>query len=126
MGLGWITIAAGWALLGLSLWATLRAIPTTTSSPVAWSDMPLVTACVALALVAGFLSLLPGGIGIREYVVMTLLAIPFGEGAAAISAILLRLVWLLAELLVAAGLYLAKPPPVQAASQPLPTADTTV
>ncbi len=106
---GWVTVGLGWLLLGLSLWATLRAIPTTTTAPVAFSDLPLVTACVALAMVAGFLSLLPGGIGIREYVVMTLIALPFGEGAAAISAILLRLVWLLAELVLAGGLYLAKP-----------------
>jgi uncharacterized membrane protein YbhN (UPF0104 family) len=117
MAFGWVTVAAGWALLGLSLWATLRAIPTTTSAPVVWSDVPLVTACVALALVAGFLSLLPGGIGIREYVVVTLLAVPFGEGAAAISAILLRLVWLLAELILAAVLYLAKPPPAEAEAE---------
>ncbi len=106
---GWLTIGLGWLLLGLSLWATLQAIPTTTTAPVVFSDLPLVTACVALALVAGFLSLLPGGIGIREFVVMTLLAAPFGEGAAAISAILLRLVWLLAELTMAGGLHLIKP-----------------
>jgi uncharacterized membrane protein YbhN (UPF0104 family) len=115
---GWVTVGLGWLLLGLSLWATLQAIPTTTTSPVMLSDLPLVTACVALALVAGFLSLLPGGIGIREYVVMTLIAVPFGEGAAAISAVLLRLVWLLAELLLAGGLYLVKPRDSQQKSTP--------
>jgi len=109
MSYGWITIALGWCLLGFSLWATLQAIPTTTIRPVAIEDWPLVTACVALAMVAGFLSLLPGGIGIREYVVMALLVKPFGAAAAAVSAILLRLVWLLAELLFAGVLYMAKP-----------------
>ncbi len=106
---GWITVALGWCLLGFSLWATLYAIPTTTMNPVTLADWPLVTACVALAMVAGFLSLLPGGIGIREYVVMKLLVGPFGAVAAVVSAILLRLVWLAAELLLAGVLYAAKP-----------------
>ncbi len=110
MSFGWATVALGWCLLGLSLWFTLRAIPTA-AGPVTLEHWPLVTACVALAMVAGFLSLLPGGIGVREYVVMELLEGPFGAGAAAVSAILLRLVWLVAELLLAAMLYAAKPAP---------------
>ncbi|MBL7039241.1 MAG: flippase-like domain-containing protein [Pirellulaceae bacterium] len=111
MSFGWVTVALGWCLLGLSLWLTLRAIPTTTLRPVSLEHFPLVTACVALAMVAGFLSLLPGGIGVREFVVMELLKEPFGEAAAVVSAILLRLVWLLAELLLAGVLYAAKPGP---------------
>jgi uncharacterized membrane protein YbhN (UPF0104 family) len=109
MTYGWLTVGLGWGLLGFSLWAVLRAIPGTTDTAVSLFDLPLVTACVALAMVAGFLSLLPGGIAIREFVIMTLLAPPFGDGAAMISAILLRLLWLLAELLLAAILYLVKP-----------------
>jgi glycosyltransferase 2 family protein len=108
MAFGWITVGLGWWLLGLSLWAVLKALPTPV--PVLLYDVPLLTACVALALVAGFLSLLPGGIGIREYVVMTLLAGPFGPGAAAVSAILLRFVWLLGELMLAGILYAWKLP----------------
>jgi glycosyltransferase 2 family protein len=107
MAFGWVTIALGWWLLGLSLWAVLQAIPT--PEPLTLNALPLCTACVALAMVAGFLSLLPGGIGIREYVVMTLLTGPFGAGAAAISAILLRLVWLLGELVMAGILYVVFP-----------------
>ena len=110
MAFGWITVGLGWWLLGLSLWATLKAIPTTTPAVITLYDWPLLTACVALAMVAGFLSLLPGGIGIREYVVMTLLAEPYGPGAAAVSAIVLRLVWLLAELALGSVLYAWKPP----------------
>jgi glycosyltransferase 2 family protein len=108
MAFGWITVGLGWWLLGLSLWAVLQAIPVPVE--VTLQHLPLLTACVALAMVAGFLSLLPGGIGIREYVVMTLLAGPFGAGAAAISAVLLRLVWLLGELILASILYLWKLP----------------
>lgn len=107
MSLGWIAMAAGWWLLGVSLWLVLHAI----GASVAFApyDLALLTACVALALVAGFLSLLPGGIGIREFVVMTLLAPPFGAGAATISAILLRLVWLLGEVILASVLYVWRP-----------------
>jgi uncharacterized membrane protein YbhN (UPF0104 family) len=71
---------------------------------------------VALALVAGFLSLLPGGVGIREWVIMTLLAGPFGAGAAAVSAILLRVAWLGAEFVLAAVVYLIRPPEADQAS----------
>lgn len=111
MSFGWITVAAGWWLLGLSLWLVLHAI----GAPVTFTPdhLALVTACVALAMVAGFLSLLPGGIGIREFVVMTLLAQPFGAGAAAVSAILLRLVWLLGEVILAGVLYAWRPPAEQ-------------
>ncbi len=111
MSFGWITVAAGWCLLGVSLWLVLHAI----GAPVTFTPdhLALVTACVALAMVAGFLSLLPGGIGIREFVVMTLLAQPFGAGAAAVSAILLRLVWLLGEVILAGVLYVWRPPAEQ-------------
>ena len=111
MSFGWITVAAGWCLLGVSLWLVLHAI----GAPVTFTPdhLALVTACVALAMVAGFLSLLPGGIGIREFVVMTLLAQPFGAGAAAVSAILLRLVWLLGEVILAGVLYAWRPPAKQ-------------
>jgi hypothetical protein len=101
---GWITIAAGWLLFGLSLWATLLAMP---GVEVQANDYPLLTACVCLAMVAGFLSLLPGGIGVREFIVMQLLAPRFGPVVAIVSAVILRLVWLAAELILAGTLYLA-------------------
>jgi hypothetical protein len=62
-------------------------------------------AAVSLAMVAGFLSLLPGGVGVREYVVLTLLAPAVGTVAALVSAVLLRLCWLAAELVAAGVLY---------------------
>ncbi len=115
MSFGWITMAAGWWMLGVSLWLVLQAV----GASIAFTpyELSLVTACAALAVVAGFLSLLPGGIGIRELVVMTLLAEPFGAGAAAISAILLRLVWLLGELILAGALYAWRLPAEQVEMQ---------
>jgi uncharacterized membrane protein YbhN (UPF0104 family) len=105
---GWLTISVGWYLLGLSLWATLQAIPGTEQTLAATFDIMLLsTASVALAMVAGFLSLLPGGVGVRDYLVMALVAPVFGSNVIAVcSAVLLRLVWLLAELMSCAILWL--------------------
>jgi len=102
---GWLLNFVGWGLMGLSLWLTLRALPTIVTVPVELEHLPRVTCCVALALVAGFLSMVPGGIVVREYVVMTLLSGTFGVLAATICAIVSRLVGLLAELLFGAVLY---------------------
>ena len=107
---GWITIAGGWFLMGLSLWAVLQSMaPATDLSqtiPLAPAQaLILLTATVGLALVAGFLSLLPGGIGVRELVVTTLLVPVYGELAAILSAVLMRITWLLAELIASVFLY---------------------
>jgi uncharacterized membrane protein YbhN (UPF0104 family) len=102
MAVGWVSIGFGWVLLGVSLWATLHALPGVEPS---WSDLPLLTATVGLAMVAGFLSLIPGGLGVRDWILMELLAPHFGEGTAIASAIMLRLIWLLSELLISAILY---------------------
>jgi hypothetical protein len=104
MAYGWLTISLGWFAFGLSLWATIRAMPgNMIGGP--FEHLTLLTACVGLALVAGFLSLLPGGVGVRELVVMTLIAPVFGEVVAIVSAVLLRVVWLLTELVIAALLF---------------------
>ncbi len=104
---GWLTIALGWILLGVSLWATLRGMPTVQG---AWfeslSELPLLTASVGLAMVAGFLSLIPGGLGVRDWILMTLLAPAYGTDVAVLSAVLLRIIWLVSELLISAILYL--------------------
>ena len=89
----------------MSLLATLRAMPDATAAGVTLHDWPLATACYSLALLAGFVSMLPGGLGAREYVLMALLAQPFGEGTALVSAVLVRLMSLLAEAVFAALLY---------------------
>lgn len=102
---GWLVNLVGWVLMGLSLWLTLRSLPTIVAVPVELEHLPRVTCCVALALVAGFLSLVPGGIVVREYVVMTLLSGTFGVLAATICAIVSRLVGVLAELAFGAVLY---------------------
>ncbi|MCA9267324.1 MAG: hypothetical protein KDA41_02585, partial [Planctomycetales bacterium] len=105
MACGWIANLVAWPLNGLSLWATLKAIPSTTEIAAGpFAMLPLLTAAMALAVVAGFVSMLPGGVGVREFVLNALLAPIFGR-LAIVSVILLRLVWLLAELVVSGILY---------------------
>lgn len=111
MTFGWGLVGPSWFLMGLSLWMTLRAFPAMTANEVTLAAWPLLTACVALAVVAGFASLLPGGIGVRDWVVMELLAPTFGPRAAVVTAVALRLLWLLAELLLAAVLYAIRTEP---------------
>ena len=109
MGFGLMTLQ--WCLLGLSYWATLRAMGVPDLDPL--THLPRYTASVALAMVAGFVLLvLPGGIGVREAALAELM-IPFlkprlaahAELAAWASAAVLRLVWLVSELIIAGILY---------------------
>jgi uncharacterized membrane protein YbhN (UPF0104 family) len=106
---GWLSMTVGWIVMGFSLWAVMQAIPQVALDwQQALTDVPLFTACVSLALVAGFLSLLPGGVGVRELVVMTLIAAHphYGAYIAIVSAVLLRLSWLMSEVLISGILYL--------------------
>jgi len=104
---GWCGIAVGWVVLGLSLWAVLRGLPLEAARAAEFSNWPLWTVAVALAIILGFVSLIPGGLGVRELVLIPLLAKVAGLGTfvALISAVVLRLVWLLAELILSGLLY---------------------
>lgn len=108
-------LALGWGLHGVSLGATIQGI---TEAPVAWSSWPLWTASAALATVSGFLSFfLPGGLGVRELVLMELLpqgASGIGKETAVVAAVVLRLVWVASEVVWSAVLYFA----VRASSSP--------
>ncbi len=121
MARGWAAMTISWLLMGLSLWATLRAMDNVTDAPLDLaSTLPLLTASIALATVAGFMSLIPGGLGVRELVVTALLVPTFGEIAAIVSAVVMRLVSLVSEVLVSAILYFFAPATSDpaAASQP--------
>ncbi len=111
---GVLGIAGGWFLMGLSLTVTITALDPSWS--VGLGEIILCTAGVGLSVVAGFLSLLPGGVGVREVVLMPVLLTATAENAVAVAAaILLRLVWLLSEAVISAILYLCggwnSPPP---------------
>lgn len=104
--------AVGWLCLGLSLWLTVQAIahePTALSVEDYLRDL----SAVALSYVLGFVVLFaPGGLGPRELLLQTVLATQLlateGNSAAAVAAvvaIVLRLVWTVAEVVAAGLLY---------------------
>jgi uncharacterized membrane protein YbhN (UPF0104 family) len=101
---GLLWSAGAWILLGASLLEVAHALrPMGRSESMAL--VPMVTAGVALATVAGFvIAVLPGGLGVREGVLMYVLAPAIGEDLAVVAALALRLVWVVAELLAAAVL----------------------
>lgn len=103
MANGWFMMSAGWCFNAISLCFILASIPGTN---VTAGDFPLALACVSLATVAGFASLLPGGIGVRELVMIPLLGPRFGDPTAIIAAILIRLVWIAAEMIGSGIIYL--------------------
>jgi uncharacterized membrane protein YbhN (UPF0104 family) len=101
--IGWCLNTLNWVILGLSLWAVVRSLGIEEAN--AADQLPVCTASVSLATVAGFLSFVPGGAVVREAVLTVLMNPQFGEGAAVAGAILLRLVWLVSELVISGILY---------------------
>jgi uncharacterized membrane protein YbhN (UPF0104 family) len=103
---GWLAGTLCWVLLGFSLWATLRSIGFD-EIHLLGRDLASLVAAVAVAVVAGFLSMLPGGLVVRDAMLMQLLAPLCGKANALVAAVLLRLVWLVTELVVCGILYLS-------------------
>lgn len=102
---GLAAFVVGWALLGLSLGLTIHSLG---SEPIAWENWPLWTGAAAAATVLGFVMVfVPGGIGVREGVLMELLQSQssIGQSQAVAAAIILRMVWLVAEIGISVGLY---------------------
>jgi hypothetical protein len=108
LGVGLLLSALGWILLGMSQVAVVRALAPRGVAVSAWG---LIVASVALATVAGFvIAIFPGGLGVRELVIMTTLAPAVGADLAVVAALALRLVWVIAEVLAAALVWLVRPP----------------
>ena len=114
-GLAWS--AAGWIFLGFSQLAVVCAFDRAGAFRlVELGLVPVVIAGVALATVAGFVvAVLPGGLGVREGVLMSVLAPALGTDVSVIAALALRLVWVMAEL-IAAAILIAWPRPKRASS----------
>ena len=111
IGTGWLAMVPCWLLLGLSMFITLKSMEATRiPAGVYWGDLPYLVATVSLAMVAGFLSLIPGGLWARDIIVVQLIASHprFGADVAIISAVVLRIVWLVSELVVSGILYLPR------------------
>jgi glycosyltransferase 2 family protein len=105
----WHLIAHGWAMLvvtwigfGLSLWAVLYSLPSAELGSASTARLAFSSfgAC-GLAVVLGFVSMIPGGAGVREVVLSTVLTPVVGPTAALCGAIWMRVVWLATELFMA-------------------------
>jgi hypothetical protein len=73
-------------------------------------SLPIYTAVISMSVVAGFLALLPAGVGAREFVTIELLKLAGADDSTAvISAILLRLVSVVADVSISSILYFVRP-----------------
>ncbi len=91
-----------WLAEGLSYAALVRAV-----APYGWAALPGLVAAWVMAYLAGYVSLLtPSGLGVREAVMVLLLAPVLPAPVAALVAVAVRLLMVLAEVL-GAGLVLA-------------------
>jgi uncharacterized membrane protein YbhN (UPF0104 family) len=110
---GLAATSVGWALLGLGTWALWQGV-LPEAPPLSAATWARFTAALSLAYVAGFLILVaPGGVGVREYFLLHLLAFTGAETFVAAAVLLLRLVWTSAELVLAALLWLRAARPVE-------------
>jgi glycosyltransferase 2 family protein len=116
--MGLTITSAGWLLLGLSLWLTLRGLGVD-SGPLNADSYLHLTSINALAYVIGFVAFfMPAGAGFREVALQRLLAFELrrtmddsaAERIAAVTAIVLRLAWTVAEMVAAGLLYWFAPP----------------
>lgn len=103
---GWLLLSLTWIAFGLSLLVVLRSLPIADLSHT--TPLALLLSCCgacALAVVLGFVSLLPGGAGVREAVLSIVLTPVVGPVAALCGAVWLRVVWLATELLMVGLLF---------------------
>lgn len=106
--------AAGWVLFGASFWAVMNGMGATGAT---FEDFVFLTGVTALATTGGFFFVfLPSGIGIRELIIIQLLAPRYGQSQAVIASLLLRTVWTLAEVALAGVLYRLAPASRRAAA----------
>lgn len=102
---GLLMLSVGWWIHGFSLWLVLHGLGADQLSLEAW---PLCTASAALATSVGFAALIaPGGLVVREAILATTLQ-PWpeiGTKQAIAAGIVLRLVWVISELIACGVLY---------------------
>lgn len=95
---GVVAALISWVFMGWSVWATVRAIGVLDVAPIGNLDLWVVAA--ALPVVAGFLSMIPGGLIVRDGLMILLLKTQLEEPAAAlVVTALIRVIWLVSECL---------------------------
>ncbi len=120
VGRGVLAAIVSWLGLSVALWATYRSIGDAHSTPFAiW---PVWIESSTLPMVAGFLSLLPGGLGVRDAMLAGLLTPHVSPGEALATASLWRIVSLLAEVAICGILVvtLRRPPNPSSGQSALP------
>ncbi|GAA5505892.1 lysylphosphatidylglycerol synthase domain-containing protein [Novipirellula caenicola] len=100
-GKGWAWSTIEWILIGGSFAMIVTAIPTAAPPESTAQLLAIATASISLAMVIGFASLLPGGAGIRELVLTTILGLVTGPTHALLAAIMARMVFIAVESLMA-------------------------
>jgi glycosyltransferase 2 family protein len=105
----WFWNGIAWVLIGLSTTALVLAVPEHIRSGLdlsSWSIFATCLTAIALAYVAGFLSLLPGGAGVRELALTAMLS-PIAEPSGAfLIAIIMRMMQLVVEGILAGAAWL--------------------
>lgn len=115
LAIGWVAMAFSWLFTGLGLWAVMEGIGVTGMEPV--DHAAYFVGSVAVSKTAGFISLIPAGLGVGDMTLTQLmtnycnevLALPKPEAIACLAAVVLRLVWLASDAVVAVVLYFAGP-----------------
>lgn len=101
----WFWCTVSWIFTGISMTTVVMALVPLDAGQSIVSLTLICSAAAMLAFVAGFLSLLPGGVGVRETVLATLLGPIIGPGPALLSAVVARLVQLAVETILAASIW---------------------
>jgi uncharacterized membrane protein YbhN (UPF0104 family) len=102
---GGVVLVAGWWIHGLTLGLTICAV---IGDRAAWSDWPFWTGTATAAVVGGFVVLFaPGGLGVREGLLLELLERQLGPREAVLVTVMWRGVALAGEIVAAGALYYA-------------------
>jgi uncharacterized membrane protein YbhN (UPF0104 family) len=100
-GWGWSLLS--WLLVGASFAALVAAMPGPNPLPPLPQLYAIATAAICLAVVAGFASLIPGGAGVRELVLTTILGVSIGPVQGILAAIAARVAFMGVESAMAAA-----------------------
>jgi len=109
LGFGVVMMSVAWLLAGLSLVGLLASMGSFGQVVLQIGiakAYALLVCVVALATVGGFVSMIPGGLGTREWILVETLGPMIGGSQAIVAAILLRLVWLVAEIAASGVLWI--------------------
>lgn len=115
---GWFWSLLSWIGIGLSFACLIVAIPSlgdgSATGPISidasrltWPLLFSASAAIALGMVLGFASLIPGGAGVRETVTLLALAPAIGQTHALLAVIGARLLFVVVESLLALASYVA-------------------